>query len=85
MLVCRSFVSAILNKYSIISIMNKDIIFYIIQIVSIYNAILLGWKVRKIGNNKYELTKSNHNMESFCLKTFIKNITTVNLESSAVV
>ena len=65
--------------------MNKDILIYIIQIVSIYNAILLGWKVRKIGNNKYELTKSNQNMESFCLEKFIKNITTVNLENSAVV
>ena len=61
------------------------ILLYIIQIVSLYNAIVLGWKVRKIGNNKYELTKSNRDMESFCLETFIKNITTINFENSAVV
>lgn len=43
-----------------------NILLYILQIISIYNAIAMGWDVRKIGLNKYELTKKNireHNIE----------------------
>ncbi len=30
--------------------------FCLIQMITIHNAISLGWNVRKIGTNKYELT-----------------------------
>lgn len=33
------------------------IVLYVLQIMSIYNAIIMGWNVKKIGSNKYELTK----------------------------
>lgn len=37
---------------------NQNILLlYLIQIISIYNAILLGWNVKKLGKNTYELTK----------------------------
>ena len=65
--------------------MNKDILLYIIQIISIYNAIKLGWNIKKIGKNKYELTRPRESMEDFCLETFIRSITNINLENSAVV
>lgn len=33
------------------------LLLYLVQIISIYNAILMGWNVRKLGKNTYELTK----------------------------
>ena len=37
---------------------NQNILLlYLIQIISIYNAILMGWNVKKLGKNTYELTK----------------------------
>lgn len=35
---------------------NNIFLFTLLQIVSIYNAIILGWNVKKIGANTYELT-----------------------------
>lgn len=36
---------------------NRNTILCIMQIVAIYNAISLGWKVKKIGIRKYKLSK----------------------------
>lgn len=37
---------------------NQNILLlYLIQIISIYNAILMGWNVKKLSKNTYELTK----------------------------
>lgn len=45
------------------------LLLYLIQIISIYNAILMGWNVKKLGKNTYELTKkidvSNNNLTNF--------------------
>ena len=58
---------------------NKLLIICILQIATIYNAISQGWKVRKIGKKKYELSKhvsdfSNGELESFSLNCFVQNI-----------
>jgi len=51
-------------------IQNQNILLlYLIQIISIYNAILMGWNVKKLGKNTYELTKkmdvSDNNLTNF--------------------
>lgn len=51
-----------------------NLILYIIQIVSIYNAVILGWKVKKIGYNKYELSKKNIEPTKFKFNDFITKI-----------
>lgn len=56
-----------------------NIILYLIQIVSIYNAIIIGWNVRKIGINKYELSTKNNNIADFGLREIIETIVTFNI------
>lgn len=29
----------------------------LVKIITLYNAIILGWKIRKLSNNAYELSK----------------------------
>lgn len=41
---------------------NKTLILCLLQVITIYNAIKLGWKVKKITDRKYELRK--HIMEA---------------------
>lgn len=36
---------------------ERDKIICILQIVTLYNAVILGWSVRRINNNTYELTR----------------------------
>lgn len=54
---------------------NQNILVYLIQIVSIYNAIQMGWNVKKISGNTYELTKKNINSSNDNLSNFIDVIT----------
>lgn len=58
---------------------NKSmaICIYIIQIVTIYNAMMLGWHVKKIGRKKYELSKDVKELQDFDLKCFINDISTI--------
>lgn len=37
--------------------MDEQIILYILQVAMIYNAISLGWNVKKVNNKKFILTK----------------------------
>jgi hypothetical protein len=53
---------------------HRIIILYILQVTTLYNAMILGWKVRKIGNNKYELSKKMENQTDFDLKKFVDSI-----------
>ena len=46
---------------------SYNIILYIVQIISIYNAVMMGWSVRKIGVKKYELTKKTIRNENIIL------------------
>ena len=53
--------------------MNNNII-YILQVACVYNAIVLGWDVRKIGENKYELRKKSVNGEKIVLRELVNEI-----------
>lgn len=57
---------------------ERFLIIYIMQIISVYNAILLGWKVKKIGNNKYELSIKNVEAENINLLDFINKLVSCN-------
>ena len=35
---------------------SYNFLFILLQIISVYNATILGWNVKKIGTNKYEFT-----------------------------
>lgn len=51
-------------------------ILYVMQIISIYNAIIQGWKVKKIGDNRYELYKkmTTNECNQFNLDVFVNNL-----------
>ena len=53
---------------------NKDILIYILQIVTLYNAISLGWRIKKINCKTYELTKQINNIETFNFNDFCESI-----------
>ena len=57
---------------------KKDIIIHILQIVTLYNAVTLGWTIKKINNNTFELTKSIDNI-NYDLKDLIEQILKNNL------
>lgn len=71
-----------INMYRLSSynyfIMNAEYILLlrIIQIMTIYNIITLGWKVEKIGKNKYVLSKKIESLgsEQFDLDKFLNNV-----------
>lgn len=50
------------------------VILYLVQIVSIYNAITMGWNVRKIGMNRYELSTKSKEATKIGLAEIIENI-----------
>lgn len=58
---------------------KKSIVICIIQIVTIYHAINQGWKIKKIGNQTYQLSKSISDSCNFNLKKFINQITVLPL------
>ncbi len=53
---------------------DKSLLIYILQIVAIYNAIMDGWKVKKIGIRKYELSKKINTSEDIELNYFLKKL-----------
>jgi len=55
----------------------KYILLFVVQIITIYNALMLGCTVKKIGNNKYELTIKNDNLIKMNLNDFIHQIVLV--------
>jgi hypothetical protein len=57
---------------------KKDIIIHILQIVTLHNAVMLGWTIKKINNNTFELTKSIDNI-NYDLKDLIEQILKNNL------
>lgn len=40
----------------------KDLVSILLQIITVHNAMVLGWKVKKIGHQTYELSKKKRNM-----------------------
>jgi hypothetical protein len=51
-----------------------NVLLCIIQIISIYNALIMGWNVKKIGINTYELTIKKNNIVNMKLEDLINNI-----------
>ncbi len=58
---------------------DKSIVLYIyiMQIVAIYNAMMMGWQVKKIGQRKYELSKKINELQDFKFDSFINDIITI--------
>lgn len=54
---------------------NFKILMY--QILTLYKASLQGWRITKVGNNKYELNKKIDDIENFDLQNFILDISKV--------
>lgn len=60
--------------------MNNEyyfILLYLVQIISLYNAISMGWTVKKIGVNKYELSTKNKEIGNIELSQFMINIVSI--------
>lgn len=36
---------------------NRMAIIYVLQVMAVYNALNQGWKIKKIGNQKYRFTR----------------------------
>lgn len=51
---------------------------YILQIIIVQNALMLGWKVKKINFNKYELTKNVMIADDFNMNTFMDDLIKIN-------
>ncbi|AYV78611.1 MAG: hypothetical protein Edafosvirus20_11 [Edafosvirus sp.] len=47
----------------------REIVLYILKIATLYNAIILGWNVRQIGPNKFELSKKVKDMNKLDYNT----------------
>lgn len=59
--------------------MNSEehlVVLYILQIITLYNVVTLGWKVKKIGTNTFELYKKMTSIEKaqFDLDNFLNKI-----------
>ena len=54
--------------------MDEQIILYILQVAMIYNAISLGWNVKKVNNKKFILTKIIPNSEIVDLDKFVDTL-----------
>ena len=48
---------------------NNYFLFVLLQIISVYNATLLGWNVKKIGTNKYEFTIKKASCDTWKIST----------------
>jgi len=62
-----------------------NIMLYLIQIISIYNALMMGYNVKKIGTNKYELTIKRTDVADIKLDEVINNIVSFNIISNTLV
>ncbi len=51
--------------------MKTKYMIWLIQIITIYNAILIGFTVKQIGINKYEFTTKNKDAKHIDLKHLI--------------
>ncbi len=49
---------------------------YMVQIVVLYNAAMLGWEINKIGEKRYLLTKDLKDLTDFEFNVFVQKITT---------
>ena len=62
---------------------ERQLLIYIIQIVTLYNASIRGWKIKRIGTRKYMLSKhinKFNKFNNFRLDKFIYDIVDLKLE-----
>ncbi len=60
------------NDYDVYDI-DRSVMVCIVEIISLYNASVTGWTVKKIGVHKYKLSKNITN-DNFQLKNFLNNV-----------
>lgn len=60
------------NDYDIYNI-DRSIMMYILEIISLYNASVKGWSIKKIGIHKYKLSK-NISDDNVHLEKFLNEI-----------
>lgn len=60
--------------YSFNTNKNLELVLYILQVTVVCNAIKLGWKVTKIGQKTYELSKKLCDLETLDLDHHINLI-----------
>ena len=53
---------------------DKDSIIDIVKVLVIYNAIQLGWKVKKIDEKSFEFKKEKSKITNFNLENFVDTI-----------
>lgn len=58
---------------------NKTAIIQILQIIMVYNALVLGWKVKKINTNTFELSRRIEDAQNFDMKNLLQNIISFDL------
>ena len=59
-----------INEYN-----NQYLMLFILQIMTICNAMKEGWKVKKIGQRTYEFTKTMKDEDELDLDDFLQRIT----------
>ncbi len=60
------------NDYDVYDI-DRSVMVCIVEIISLYNASINGWTVKKIGIHKYKLSKNITN-DNLQLKNFLNNV-----------
>ena len=55
--------------------MDNALTLYVFKLVILFNAYSMGWEIRKINNNSYELKKKIGTQKSFNLEQFINHLT----------
>ena len=53
---------------------NRNLLLYILKLVTLFNAVTLGWSVRKIDSKTYELSKARNNVNNFDLNSLLNKI-----------
>jgi len=61
--------------------MNKEYLLRIIQFVTLYNAIILGWDIKQIGDNQFELSKKIRNYNDFDFSNFLETIIPISIKN----
>ena len=73
-------VQNICGKYSHMDVTERGAIICMLQMIILYNATIMGWKIKKIGNKSYELSKYlGENAEVFDVSQFLRNIVALHI------
>jgi hypothetical protein len=64
-------------SYYSLDLFNRDLFLITLQVITIYNAMKLGWDVEKIDNRTYKLSKNISELSNFKLNDFINRIVSI--------